>query len=58
MSGLFLAILGKGPMPKLGKNDRLNIQIFLLFLNGKNRHGVGKKAAIFEWGLGRNSATR
>ena len=25
--GLFPAILGKGPWPKLGKNDRLNIKI-------------------------------
>ena len=27
MPGLFPAILGKGPWPKLGKNDRLNIKI-------------------------------
>ena len=26
-AGLFQAILGKGPWPKLGKNDRLNIKI-------------------------------
>ena len=26
-TGLFPAILGKGPWPKLGKNDRLNIKI-------------------------------
>ena len=27
-SGLFPAILGKGPWPKLGKNDRLNIKFW------------------------------
>ena len=32
--------------------------VFLLFLIGKNRHGIGKKVAIFEWEWGRNSALR
>ena len=27
ISGLFPTILGKGPWPKLGKNDRLNIKL-------------------------------
>ena len=27
LTGLFPAIFGKGPWPKLGKNDRLNIKI-------------------------------
>ena len=27
LSGLFPAILGKGPLQKLGKNDRLNIKL-------------------------------
>ena len=26
-AGLYPAILGKGPWPKLGKNDQLNIKI-------------------------------
>ena len=32
--------------------------IFLLFLIGKNRHGIGKKGGYFRWGWGRNSAPR
>ena len=104
-SGLFPAILGQGPWPKLGKNDELNIKIgrnydmehnkgskiypqnqviidcimasiqikhkclmghffsrkkgkkkifffFLLFLFGKNRHGIGEKRWLFSFGNG------
>ena len=31
-TGLFPAILGKGPWPKLGKNDRLNIMTYHITL--------------------------
>ena len=32
--------------------------IFLLFLIGKNRHGIGKKVAIFDWEWGQYSVLR
>ena len=97
-AGLYPAILGKGPLPKFGKNDKTYCQnreklstqnmigskihrknqviyakclsiiltlvifshikvvvvpkrnvffFFLLFLIGKNRHGIGKKQRLF-----------
>ena len=42
---------------KVKKKNKKNIFV-LFFLIGKNRHGIGKKVAIFDWQWVRNSAPR
>ena len=42
---------------KKSKKKKKNF-FFLLFLIGKNRHGIVKKVAIFDWEWGQNSAPR
>ena len=40
------------------KKKKKNFFFFFFLLNWENRHGIGKKVAIFDWEWGQNSDPR